>query len=68
MKVTLLTDFEGLMTYKQGRGAFEAAARHVGTSSEFVHEIQVDAEEVQTRARAVGHVIVQRKADIQTTV
>lgn len=63
MKVTLLTDFEGIMTYKRGRAVFEAVAKHAGKSRDFVHEIQVDVEEVQTKAKAFGHVYVQRKAE-----
>lgn len=63
MKVTLLTDLEGMMMYKEGRSVFEAAAKHAETSVGFVHEVQVDVEEIQTRAKRFGHVYVQRKAD-----
>lgn len=60
MKVTLLTNFRGLMDYKAGL-RIEASARHIGRSGDYVHEIQVDVEEIHKKARAVGHVYVQRK-------
>lgn len=63
MKVTLITDFNGLMAYKNGNRVFEAVAKYASKTSRFVHEIVVDVEEVQSEANGIGYVYVQRKAE-----
>lgn len=65
MKITLITDYKGLETYLNTFQPFLAAGKYAGKGSDFIHEIQLDEDDIHISrgvGSAVGHVTVRRKS------
>lgn len=64
MKVTLYLTQTSLQRYKETHLPVQAASRHGGFGGEFIHEVQVDVQEVTfPEGLPVGHVHVKRPKD-----